>query len=191
MTEQSIKIKNIKPFDHDEKEFGLEGITDKYYINKHPNQVLLIINAGLFVGILVTIFSHYFDKNGSSWLDIASYTLPFSFSIFLSYIFYESNFNLLTDNGKVISFYTARPTKAELETFLSELRKHQKDYLLKTYAKSDGYLTNEQISNNLQWLWHRKIIDDIELNELRLSLLPPPANTGYSKVGFTFKSDNN
>ncbi|HTD98915.1 MAG TPA: hypothetical protein VK668_06490 [Mucilaginibacter sp.] len=189
LTENSLRVKTSKPFDHIEIEYNLEKITAKFFKEKHPNVVFSLVALGMLLGVIVTVCSHFFDEKGSAWYDILFYFVLFLISLFFSWLNYESNYNMVLQDGTTIAFYIDLPTDSEFSNFLCLTNKKQKDYLLKTYAKSDGYLTNEQISNNLNWLWDRNIIDAYELSDLRLKLLPLP-KTNLS-VGFTLKSKNN
>lgn len=189
LTGKSLKIKTSKPFDHIENEIGLEQITDKFVKIKNPNVVFILITLGTFACIVITMISHFFDTKGSDWFTIMFYVTLFILSIFLSFVTYENNLNITLKNGLVIGFFNNLPSTDEMENFLSHLKEKRKALLLESYAKSSEYLSQEQISNNLYWLWHNYIIDDAELHDLRLKLLPKPGKS--SSMGFKSGSSPN
>jgi|SRR5579872_5069259 len=182
LTDKSLKVFTSKPFSHTESEFSLEELTVRYFKVKYPNVVLTLISTALFLCIVITICSRFLDPNGSKLADVLFYVVPFTITVFLVYATYENNINIVLQNGKSIAFYADLPTQIELEDFLTAIDKTRKTYLLNLYAKATPYLSDEQISNNLNWLWDKDIIDDIELDDLRLKLLPKPKDG--SSIGF-------
>lgn len=188
LTDESLIIKISKPLNYAEFQYNFEDISLRITRNKKPNQIILILCIMLFVLISIAIFSHFFDKDGSSWADIMFYCIPLSISLFLLYVTFENEVNVILNNVGYISFYANSPNRSQVDEFLSLMKEKQKKYLLHKYATLDPYLTDEQLANNLKWLRDRNIINESELEHLRSSLLQKYPN---ATLGFKFNTDNN
>ena len=184
ITDNSLKVRTSRPFNYFEGEFAFENITKRVVWRKKVNRYILFATVGCLIGLCITIFSHLYEKDGSSVSDILFYTIlsiPFLAAFFLTYV---NIIYLYLHDGRCLAFYGHLPKRIKVETFINELFTKQKEYLLDRYARADPYLSDEQVGNNLKWLWDRKIISDAELSELRAQLLPDP--NIINRLGFKF-----
>ena len=186
ISNKSLKVKISTPISSVEDEIDFENISTKYSRKKLPKTVWLIFSALAFIAILIAIFSHFLDKNGSSISDIMFYVVLFIAFITLLYLTYENEIIVPLYIGKSLSFYSNSPSKKEVDDFIELLKVEHKNYLLRRYGEHSVYLTEEQMSNNLKWLWERKVITDDELQSLREKILEKPNN---NQVGFLFNTD--
>ena len=184
LNDRSLKIKISTPLSFVEDEINFEDVILKITRKKVPNFIFLGLSMCLFIAIIITVCSHFFEKNGSGIDDILVYVVLFIIFSLLLVFTYENEIKILLFNGKYLSFYPNSPTKEEVLNFIEKLKTTHKECLLNRYAKADPYLSPEQLSNNLKWLWERKVIDDTELHELKSQLLPKSG--GGSSVGFKF-----
>jgi hypothetical protein len=183
LTDKSLKIKITKPFnDVLENEISLEEISRTIIRRKFPNIVPFLIAVAMLVGVIITIISHFFDRNGSNIFDIGFYVVAFTISLFINYFAYQNNISIILNHGGLIVFDYAKANQIEADEFLILLRDRQKQFLLNKYASLNSGLSNEQLNSNLYLLWERNIIDDIELDKLRKELIPLTASP--SPIGF-------
>jgi len=189
ISDRFLKVNISKPLSSIEDEFNLEDISTKTVRKRSPNKVLMYISLALLVFMLITIISHFTEKDGSSLLDILVYAILFVPSLFLFYITYQNVVHLILNDKRYLIFYANSPTKLEVDEFLENIKQNQKKYLLNRYAKQDPYVSDEQLANNLQWLYDRKIITETEFEELRSKLLPKIGSN--LSVGFKFNPGNN
>ena len=187
ITDKSLKIKIKKPLHYFETEFSFESIGNNINRHKKPNtRSLLSFLASSF--LTVVFYFWWADNNQEMPLIVVIGVACVAVLNALGYFYFRENFvNLFLYSDGKISFYATSPNPTEVDGFIGTLLKSQKAYLLERYAKADGYLTTEQLSNNLQWLWDRRIINDAELSDLRLKLLPRPSNP----VGFKINPEHN
>jgi hypothetical protein len=190
LTDRSLKLRISTFFSLIEEEIAFEEITHRILRKKLPNFFTAIPAVIFFICTVLTLYSHFFEINGSGIDDVAVYAVLLLIFSGLTVFTYENEIKIMLANGKYISFYPKSPTEKEVNSFLETMKVDQKTYLLRSYAKSDSYLSPEQLANNIKWLWDRKIIDNNELDDLRNKLLPKP-NGGGSSVGFTFNPTNN
>lgn len=190
LTDRSLKIRLSTFFSLIEEEISFEEITHRIVRKKLPNFLVAIPAVILLICTIITLYSHFFDVKGSGIDDIAVYSVLLLIFSGLTVFTYENEIKIMLANGKYLSFYPKSPNEKEVNDFLAKMKVDQKAYLLRSYAKSDPYLSTEQLANNIKWLWDRKIIDNDELDDLRNKLLPKP-NGGGSSVGFTFNPTNN
>lgn len=189
ITDKSLRVISKTPFSYFENEFSFEELGTKTIHQKKPYLPGLI---GCFLSLAVTIIVLFAYINNSKEDPFYEVLYCLSFFLFMAFITYLNHENLLTMflyNGLPLIFFRSSPNKTEVDNFLMSLYAEQKKYLLNRYAKTDPYLTFEQIGLNLKWLWDRKIITDDELNNYRLKLLPKPKNIG--SVGFNINPSSN
>jgi hypothetical protein len=172
-----------------EDEFNFEELTSKMIRKKSPNLLFLLPGLFCILGFAITLYSHFYEKDGSSLLDIGFYVLMGIILLSLSVFTFNNAINLILFDKRYIAFYAKSPDKKSVDDFLQQILVEQKKYLLNRYAKVDHYLSPDQHANNLQWLWDRKIINDAELNELRIKVLPKPNNN--ESVGFKIGNSDN
>jgi hypothetical protein len=188
ITDKSLKVKVSTPISSVEEEIDFENISTKYTRKKLPKIVFLIFSFLLLIAVIITVFSHFIEKNGSTISDIMVYVVLFIIFTSLLFLTYENEISVLLYIGKSLKFYIDSPSVEETENFIEHLKKNQKAYLLRRYGEYSSYLTEEQMSNNLKWLWERKIIDDLELKDLREKILEKPPG---QHVGFRFNTESN
>jgi hypothetical protein len=189
LADDSLKVRVSRPFSYADNEIKFENITSVITRLKAPNTILSIISIIMFAGIIITVISHFTDSKGSNVDDIIFYIILLSLFIFLLRLTYENKVNLIILNGQSLSFYANSPNKQAVNDYIQQIFIEQKKYLLKRYAQDDPYLSEEQLSANLKWLWERKIINDLELDDLRFTLLSK--NSNQKIVGFRFNSSDN
>ena len=186
ITSNSLKVNTKKILNYIEDEFAFEDITKQVLRKRFPNLFTALPVLAFRFGLVVCILSHIFEEKGSSIYDIIFY-LSLSIVFLGISIFNYENVLLITivDKGfnkRTLSFFAHSRTEGDLSNFLKYLFSEQKTYLLNKYAKQDPYLTVDQLTSNLKWLRDRSIIDDEELDELRIKILPKP-NENIS-IGF-------
>ncbi|MBB3055751.1 hypothetical protein [Mucilaginibacter gotjawali] len=189
ITDQSLKFAFKSPLAYFEDEFTFEEITKKYTRKKSHYLLTLIPGVLCFIGVIITVFSHLYERNGSSVDDILLYCVLSSILLILSALLFENVVIAMMTSGKAITFYANSPSRDEVDGFIALLIAEQKQYLLNRYAKADLYVSTEQLSANLKWLRDRNMIDDVELDELRIKILPKPG--GNSSVGFKITPGSN
>ncbi len=189
ITPTSLKLGFKSQFGYAEHEYAFEQIFPKYYRQKKHNLFTLIPALLCFMATIITILSHFIEKDGSSVDDILVYGILWIILTIISAFNYEDTLTLSLNHGMTLAFYTNSPNPKEVESFIALLFSDQKKYLLNRYAKSDPYLSVEQLSTNLKWLWDRNIINDAELEDLRKKILPAPSSA--SSIGFNFNPNLN
>jgi hypothetical protein len=189
ITDNSLKMKISKPMGMVEMEFSFEEISRKTIRRKALNLWSTIVAALFIIGILITTYSHFTEKKGSSVYDILFYLAFAVLFISLAIIRFENDVTVILHDKKGISFYANKPSRNEVEQFITTLHSTQKAYYLKKYARDDSYISAEQLSENLTWLYNIDIIKQFELEELRSRLIGK-RNDG-SSVGFTFNNPSN
>jgi hypothetical protein len=190
LTDKSLKVSISKPFSFLEDEFTFEQINYKLRREKKPKVSSLIISIILSVFLIVALVSHFSEKNGSGINDIYFYLILLLISTFITYATFKNVINLALFDNRYLSFFANSPNRKTVENFLDLIKIEQKKYLLSRYAKADPYLNTEQLSNNLKWLWDKKVINDIELNELRSQLIGNRYDENRS-VGFKINPKDN
>lgn len=188
ITSNSLKMDIKNPLNYIEDEFAFEEISKKLTRRKSPNLFTVVPGLACLVATFITTYSHFYQKDGNSVADIMMYAVPGAVLLMISAFNFKNIINLMLHDKRTVPFYADSPTKTEVDDFLAQILAEQKKYMLARYAKADPYLSVEQSSNNLQWLRDRNIINDFELEELRIKILPKPGN---SSVGFKFKPGSN
>jgi hypothetical protein len=183
-----IKVAIKSPISYFEDEIAFEDIGRKSIRKKSHNLFLLIPGLLAIVGVIVTVYSHFFEEKGSSAEDILVYLVLAILFLTISAFAFENVITFTTYNYKIITFYANSPVKVEVDNFVEQMLAQQKKYLLNRYGKADPYLSSEQLAVNLKWLRDRNVINDAELDELRIKILPKP---GGSSVGFQFNPGSN
>ena len=175
-----LKSISKTPLTLTEIDFTFEEISKKVIHQKQPNMFIILACLVCGIGMLITLYSHFSDKGGSSIYDILFYAIPFTSLIITSILTFKNEVKLLTYNNKPVLFCGNANNIKEVNSFLKVIFSEQKKYYINKYARAKSHLTYEQISNNLIWLLEKDIINDIELDQLRIELLPKP----NSLVGF-------
>ena len=168
------------PLTLSEADFTFENISKKIIHQKQPNTFIVLASAVCGIGMLITLYSNFLDKRISSIYDILFYAIPFALLIVASIFTFKNEVKLLIYNNEPVLFCGNANKIKELNSFLEIIFSEQKKYYINKYVKTKSHLTHQQISNNLIWLWEKDIINDIELDQLRIELLPAP----NSLVGF-------
>lgn len=189
ITEDALKVRTSQPFSYADAEIKFENITSVITRHREPNSFLSLFTILIFICAVCAIISHFFQAYGSEIEDIAVYLILLSVFVFLLSLTYKNNVNLILLSGGSLPFYARSPSSNTVNEFIQEIYAQQKVYLLNRYAQNDPFLTEDQLSTNLKWLWERKIINDAELDDLRYKLLSK--NTPQKIVGFRFNSPEN
>jgi hypothetical protein len=187
--EDSLKVRTSQPFSYADAEIKFENITSVITKFREPNRVLSLFTILIFICAVCAVISHFFAANGSEIEDIALYIILFAVFVFLLGLTYKNNVNLVLFTGHSITFYARSPSSNAVNEYIHQILAQQKIYLLKRYAENDLFLSEDQLSTNLKWLWERKIINDSELEDLRHKLLSK--NSAQKVVGFRFNSSDN
>jgi hypothetical protein len=189
ITDNSLKVAIKKPLSYIEDEFTFEEITKKVIRKKSPNLFTLVPGIVCLIGVIITVYSHLYEEKGSSIGDILFYIILSAGLLTISAFNFENIINLILSDRRSLAFYANSPSKHEVNDFLELLSSEQKNYFLNRYAKADPYVSAEQLAINLKWLRERNAIDDKELEELRIQILPKP-NTS-SSMGFKIDPSSN
>jgi hypothetical protein len=74
---------------------------------------------------------------------------------------------ILTGLGSDIYFYRTKPSEKEVKQFIDDIIKISKEYKKTKYAKYNPLISEEQYDSNLLWLKQQKVIDEIEMLDLK------------------------
>lgn len=182
ITDKSLKFQHKRPLHFFENEYSFEEVGTKVIYQKKPYLPGVIASFFSFLLALILFFSYLNDSRDTPLYSVLICIGIFILLLIITYLKQENLAKLFLTNGFPITFYGNSPSETDVSAFLKVFFAEQKRYLINRYAKADPYLSVEQVSNNLKWLWDRKIIEDEELSELRIKLLPKPA--GNDAVGF-------
>jgi len=186
ISDRSLKITVRKPLNYLENEFTFEELGVKIVRLQKP-YLPSIIGASIMLLVSILFFYSYLTNSKETpFYEVILCLGLLTFLTLMSFALHENVVKLFLFDLSFISFYANSPNKKQVNDFLSLLRERQKIYLLARYAKADPYLSPEQLSNNLNWLWNRGIIDNIELEHLREKIIPKPQSD--SSIGFKFSN---
>lgn len=184
LTDGILKIKVSTPISKIENQVKFEDISKIVSRKMAPNTTFLVFSILLFLGVVITTFSFFFEtKEPSSTQDIMFYVVLLMIFLLFMRLTYENIVSLWLFTGGSVILYANSPRKEVVNDFIDLLHQEQKEYLLNRYAVSDPFLTEDQMSVNLKWLWERKIINQEELQQLREELLPKP-QASHTVIGF-------
>jgi arsenate reductase-like glutaredoxin family protein len=117
--------------------------------------ILLIVSAGLFV----------MEKSGGD-TDKNAYIIYLTFSVICLvayFLTFRRAFYLVNNNNtNAISFLVSRPSKEELDAFISELKDKRKEYLSAKYGRVTKLLSYEKQYNTLNWLNQSEVLSSEE-----------------------------
>jgi len=179
-----LKIKQATPISHLEMQAKFEDISFTVTRKQTPNTTFLIFSILLFLGVVITTISFFFEtKQPSTAQDIMLYIALLAVFLLFLRLTYENIVTIWLINGASVVLYANSPNKGRVNEFIALMYNEQKQYLLNRYAISDPFLTDEQLTNNLRWLWERKVINQEELQKLRDELLQKQT-TSHKVVGF-------
>ena len=189
ITERSLKVTVQSKFTFTESEYFFENLSNNVIRKKTVNFILLGILALCIIGMGITVLSHFFEKDGSSVEDIFVYVTLGIIFLVLFLATRQSYINLFTIHGLSITMFPNIPNAEAVNTFLTDLFAEQKRCFLKKYLSTDMNLTDEQLLNNLQWLWSKNILSEAEFDELKDNLKSKPKSFG--SMGFKFDAGTN
>ncbi len=182
-----VNIKNLAG--HIQYDLTFEEISNRVIRRKSHHLFTLIPAVLLFICLIMTCFSHFFEDKGSSWEDILVFGILCLIFICLATLNFENVVEINLYNMGKLSFYAKLPSKITVDEFIMLFLKKQKEYLVSRYAKADPYVSAEQLATNLKWLRDKNIINDEELDNFRINILPKPG--GGSSAGFKFNPSSN
>ena len=104
----------------------------------------------------------------------------FGLTLFMVYFGYRDMVLVEAVNPPFLEFYAKRPSKGEVEKFLSELQLRTKTYLIKKYGERDHNIPVESQLEALNVLKNRNIISEQEYQELTNELTKPKSRS----IGF-------
>ncbi|MES2112552.1 MAG: hypothetical protein V4577_27610 [Bacteroidota bacterium] len=189
ITDNSLIVRSKTPTGFSEAQFRFEDITKQTYRVKKAKTMSII---GFCCSFFITIVLYFSWIDNSKEMPLAMVAGAGCVTIIcaLGAFFIRENYiQLFLVNGSFLKFFATSPNSKEVDEFMEIFFEQQKKYLLGRYARADEYLNPEQLSAGLQWLWNRNFIEDEELNELRLKILPKPSPS--SPMGFQFNQSPN
>jgi len=117
--------------------------------------ILLVVSMGLLV----------MEKSGGD-TDKNAYIIYLTFSVvcLVAYFltFKRSFYVVNNDNTNPISFLVNRPSREELDTFISTLKEKRKEYLLSKYGQVTKLLSYDKQYNTLNWLNQSEVLSKDE-----------------------------
>jgi hypothetical protein len=121
ITDRSLKVKISKPMNFVEDEFNFEELTSKMIRKKSPNLLFLLPGLFCILGFAITLYSHFYEKDGSSLLDIGFYVLMGIILLSLSVFTFNNAINLILFDKRYIAFYAKSPDKKSVDDFLKKI----------------------------------------------------------------------
>jgi hypothetical protein len=189
LTGNSLKISVTKQFKYYEEEFSFEEIGKKVFKKKSFNRAALTTTIIFIIGVCVTLLGNIGGDKTITPGDISFYAFLSGLAFMWLLTTYTNNTNLMLVDGRYITFYSNSPSTPIVDEFIELIFSEQKSYLLNKYAKREQFLSLEKLMDQIIWLKERDIIDDIEFENLKISLFPNTSNN--PPIGFTFNSSHN
>lgn len=166
---------SIKSFsDKYEEEIPFEDISNRTSKSFKKETVYIYLSAAFISAGILALF------RGGWELAIAFILIGLGFLVIMK-LTVKNVVNLYVRDNQILELKADKPGKAEVETFLEDLKTTKKNYLINKYASIDKDLPIDGQLNNLVWLKNSDYISEMEFNELKNQLL---GRVNDKKIGF-------
>ena len=166
-----------------EVEIPFEEINVKKVIIKKKSEIFLLVLSSIFGLVFIANFLMKISGQPDiSWTTLLVLLSITSFCSLVTFFVRVHSYFIPTTNNGLIEIYFGKPTLAETDKFLTDLKQNINLFLKDRYGKIDKDLPKDVQLSNIMWLRDREIIDEEEFETLKYRLIGK--ETTNNTIGF-------
>ncbi|WP_158837496.1 hypothetical protein [Polaribacter sp. L3A8] len=185
LEEDRIKLKNKNLTSSEEIIINLEELDiSRLIYKKTTDNLMLIITLFFGVFFLINLFNPAnYEQNDNGLFGVLIFL--FGASLISGLITFLKSKNVIiipTINNGYIELFRTKPDEKNVKNFINELSEKVNLTLKNKYGKIDLDMPIEPQLMNINWLKERKVISDLEFEQLKSELIKAKKNK--NKIGF-------
>lgn len=175
LTDKGLKYEFTNLTSSLELEIPYEEIGTKKIYQRLTNNNFLVLAIFMFLSSAAKTYYFIVGEHTDLVFTLIVLTIFVVVSLF-AYYGYKDCVLIESVNPPFIEFYSKRPDKVSVESFITEVQRRTKSFLVKKYAERDNNIPLETQLETISILKNRNIIDEKEYEELTNKLTRPKNN---------------